>query len=319
MDIDFHRKMLADAARNEAFHAALAKVIRKGETRVLDLGTGTCLLAFFAARLGAREVIACERAEVIELAKQLARANGIDGIRFLHGDIRDYSGILKVDVIVSEVLGNFAHEENIVESLNHASRYLVPGGIVIPARVESWCAPLASPRLADELASFRRLGHGLDFALAERMARENTYVKRIEPGELLEVQPERWDDLILAAGGSQGRPNGRPLANKSRRAGAVRFAIPRAAAIHGFALWWEATLVDGISLSTSPFAPPTHWEQVFVPVLESIDCRGGDIVGLNIESDSSGGQGAWVRWQLAHEREGQTIGEQAMDSRRGYF
>ena len=37
MDIDFHRRMLADGRRNEALHSALARVIRPGETRVLDL------------------------------------------------------------------------------------------------------------------------------------------------------------------------------------------------------------------------------------------------------------------------------------------
>ena len=310
MDIDFHRRMLADAPRNDAFHQALARVIRRGETRVLDLGTGTGLLAFFAAQLGAREVVAFERAEVIELAKKLARANDVKGIRFLYGDIRDYTGSLTVDVIVAEVLGNFAHEENIVESLNHARRYLAPDGIVIPGRVESWCAPLTSPRLSDELASFRRLGNGLDFALAERMARENTYVKRINADELLDVPAGRWDELVLTPASA---------ANKSVRAGSVRFEIPRATAIHGFALWWEATLVDGIAISTSPLARPTHWDQVFLPVHDSLDCRAGDILMLSVESDSSGGHGAWVRWQVAHERAGQKLADQALDSRRGYF
>jgi protein arginine N-methyltransferase 1 len=308
MDIDFHRRMLADGPRNEALHSALARVIRPGETRVLDLGTGTGLLAFFAARLGAREVVAFERAEVIELARRIARANDIRGIRFLHGDIRDYTGSLTVDVIVAEILGNLAHEENIVESLNHARRYLAPGGVIIPARVESWCAPLSSSRLSDDLASFRRVGHGLDFALAEEMARENTYVKRIAADELVGVEPQRWDDLVFPS-----------APNKSVRQGSVRFEMPTATPVHGFALWWEATLVEDVHISTSPFAPPTHWEQIFVPVLEPLDCRAGDAVRLNIESDSGGGQGAWLRWQVTHQRDGKTLGEQALDTRRGYF
>jgi len=317
MDIDFHRRMLADVLRNEALHAALARVIRPGETRVLDLGTGTGVLAFFAARLGAREVIAFERADVIELAKRLARANDIKGIRFLHGDVRDYQGSLTVDVIVAEVLGNFAQEENIVESLNHARRYLAPGGVVIPARVESWCAPLASPRLSDELATFGRLGYGLDFALAEEMARDNTYVKRIAADELLEVAPQRWDDLVFSPAGGGRRTEPPPI--KSVRQGTVSFAIPKAAPVHGFALWWEAQLVEGVSISTSPFAPPTHWKQIFVPVLEPLDCRTGDVVKFMIESDSGGGHGAWFRWDVTHERDGATLGHQELDTRRGYF
>lgn len=318
MDIDFHRRMLADALRNEALHSALARLIRPGETRVLDLGTGTGVLAFFAARLGAREVVAFERAEVIELARRLARANDIRSIRFLHGDIRDYTGNFTVDLIVAEILGNFAQEENIVESLNHARRHLAPGGLIIPGRVESWCAPLASPRLSDELASFRRVGHGLDFAVAEEMARDNTYVKRIAPDELVQVAPQRWDDLVFPpAPGADRRAE--PAPNASVREGTVRFAIPQAGPVHGFALWWEATLAEGVMISTSPFGPPTHWEQIFLPILEPLDCRAGDSVRLTVESDSGGGHGAWIRWQVAQDRDGKTLGEQELDTRRGYF
>ena len=202
-----------------------------------------------------------------------------------------------------------------------------PGGIVIPARVESWCAQLSSSRLSDELASFRRVGHGLDFALAEEMARENTYVKRIAADELIAVEPQRWDDLAFppagadrrAGQGARSQAAPAPALNKSVRQGSAQFEMPRATPVHGFALWWEATLVEGVSISTSPFAPPTHWEQIFVPILEPLDCRAGDVVRLSIESDSGGGQGAWLRWQVAHQRDGKTLGEQALDTRRGYF
>ncbi|RZI38071.1 ribonucleotide-diphosphate reductase subunit beta, partial [Herbaspirillum sp. HC18] len=56
MRIEYHRTLLADRVRNAAFHAALSKVIRKGESTVADIGTGTGFLGFLAAKLGAARV-----------------------------------------------------------------------------------------------------------------------------------------------------------------------------------------------------------------------------------------------------------------------
>jgi precorrin-6B methylase 2 len=309
VDIEFHRKMLADHARNEALYAALARVVHRGRTRVLDLGTGTGLLALFASQLGAREVVAIERGEVIGLARKLARGNGIKGIRFVRGDAREYLDPLSVDVIVSETLGNFAYEENIIELLADAQRFLAPGGLVIPERIESWCAPITSARWHEELASFATVGHGLDFAEAERMARENMYVKHVVPGDLLGVPAQRWDEVSFPSGGTA----------KSLRTGTARFAVPREATIYGFALWWQATLVGEITISTSPSAPPTHWEQITLPLFTPLRCRAGDMVSLRITSDTRTGHGAWLRWKATQQRGGEIVTQQALDTRRGYF
>mgnify|MGYP006317027487 CR=1 FL=1 len=48
-----HRLMLDDEVRIDAFASALAKVIRPGDT-VVDVGTGTGVLAFLAKKAGAK-------------------------------------------------------------------------------------------------------------------------------------------------------------------------------------------------------------------------------------------------------------------------
>ena len=48
MRIEYHRTLLADRVRNAAFHAALKRVIVKGETTVADIGAGT---GYFSMRL----------------------------------------------------------------------------------------------------------------------------------------------------------------------------------------------------------------------------------------------------------------------------
>ena len=68
MRIEYHRTLIADRVRNQAFHDALARVIRRGETTVADIGAGTGLIGLMAAKLGAREVILYETAEVAGVA-----------------------------------------------------------------------------------------------------------------------------------------------------------------------------------------------------------------------------------------------------------
>ena len=54
-EIDWHRGMLADLDRVNAFRAALSEAVHPGDV-VLDIGTGTGLLALFAIQFGASRV-----------------------------------------------------------------------------------------------------------------------------------------------------------------------------------------------------------------------------------------------------------------------
>ena len=79
---DIHREMLGDAARTEAYRAALEDnpTLVRG-ARVLDVGCGTGILSMFAARGGAAAVVGLDGSERIAgFARQVRQGGGAEKI-----------------------------------------------------------------------------------------------------------------------------------------------------------------------------------------------------------------------------------------------
>jgi len=309
MLIEFHRKMLADRVRSAAFEAALRRVIRPGETTVADIGAGTGVLGFMAQRLGAREVHLIERGPVIELAARLADANAIPGLHFWQAHSADIPDPPRVDVVVAEILGNLALEENALETLADARRFLKPGGTLIPARIEQFVAPVVNARFWRELRSWDQAPLGLDFGIARAATFDNLYVRALQPADLLAGDSAaRWDVLAFSADAS------------GQRRGSARWLLQQPADIFGFALWWRCELVPGVELTTSPFAAQTHWEQVYAPVEHAIETAAGDQLEVALESETGGGEsGIGMRWQVTHRRGETVLSRQNQDIGRGFI
>jgi protein arginine N-methyltransferase 1 len=285
MSIEFHRRMLADRVRHEAFRAALKQAIRPGQSTVADIGAGTGVLAFFARELGASAVWLYDPGPALGLAEAVAARNGIDGLNFVPERSLDVADPPRVDVVVAEVLGNFAYEEDALETLRDAQRFLLPGGTLIPQSIVQWAAPVVTDRFERNLSSWREVGFGLDWSDAERLTRNNMYVYAIEPRDLSGLAPARWDALDFRA------------AIASRRSGLATWRPPAPETVYGFALWWECTLAPGVVLSTSPHAQRTHWDQIYLPVLEPLVLASGDELTLAIDTETGGDQsGIEVRW-----------------------
>ena len=71
-----HARMLHDDRRTGDYLAALAAAVRPGDV-VLDIGTGSGVLAVAAARAGARRVYAVEASDIAEVAERVFAANGV--------------------------------------------------------------------------------------------------------------------------------------------------------------------------------------------------------------------------------------------------
>ncbi len=160
--------MLSDRPRMDFYHAAIERHVRPGD-RVIDLGTGTGILAAFASHRGAACVYAIDHSDILKHARSLAEHNQIKNIKFIATHSRDFKMAERVDVILHEQMGDFLFDESMVTNvIDLRDRVLKPGGLIVPARFEFYCEPI---KVRDERAIpfiWALNVHGYDYSCLER-------------------------------------------------------------------------------------------------------------------------------------------------------
>lgn len=145
-----HISLLNDRERTQAFIKAIEETVRPTDV-VLDLGTGSGVLAIAAAKAGAKHVYAIEAGGTGKAARLMFEANNVaDRITLLQGWSTQLESPELADVLITETVGNDPLGERILEvTLDAVQRLLRPTARVIPAKLRI-CA-VAATILAEEL------------------------------------------------------------------------------------------------------------------------------------------------------------------------
>lgn len=279
-----HINMLDDRTRTQAFLEAISRTVASGDV-VVDLGTGTGVLAIAAARAGARQVYAIETTPIAEAAAAMFAASGYgERITLVRGWSTDVNLPERADVLVSETLGDDPWEEGLVHLIADARRrLLVPNARIVPSFVRWVGQPVAIPdshqrrlRFSTAAAEQWTDWYGIEFRSLVGGSLMRTPVTRVA-ARTVAVWPRPSDPVTLAA------LDLRHVSELPRFGEAP--AITRAdGVVDGIVLYWEADLASGVVLSTSPFAvnPVTSWLSHLVPAPSSRRVKPGDILNLYV-------------------------------------
>jgi len=203
--LHYHYHMLTDESRMAPFAEAIALVVRPG-MRVVDLGAGTGVLSFFAARAGAGVVWSVEaNPELAAAARQNLDRNGVgDRVRVVDADAAQYVPPEPVDVVICEMLHTGLLREKQIDVLRAFKRHylgahgpplprFVPEGFVQAVQLveQDWT-------YAGYAAEFAHFQHpSVEQTRTSELAEPAVYDSGLYEGDLPEVI--RWDGVTTAA------------------------------------------------------------------------------------------------------------------------
>jgi len=130
---------LLDEPRTRAFERAIAHSVKPGD-RVLDVGTGSGILAMFSARAGASHVTAIDiAADIAKFARNNVENNGYGNVIDVHECDGKQPPVLRgIDVITMELMDTWLVAEQQAHALNalHANGTIGNGTRLIPHRYQ---------------------------------------------------------------------------------------------------------------------------------------------------------------------------------------
>jgi len=272
--LEVHQTLLKDEVRVGAFRDALKETV-KPDYNVLDIGTGTGILAFLAADAGAKRVLGVDSANIIEVAKKAALRNHAANVEFVRADIRDVSGG-GFDLIICELLGMQVLDEGITYKVKKAKRLLKEGGRLMPSTIDIYAAPIECP---DAGLGFWRNLYGIDYSVVESVPHEVRNLD-LSRSRLLD-EPQKIASIDLMEG------SGYPV----RFTGT--FSAKSDGEFHGCVMYFAARLSENVTLSTDPRKPITHWKHIFLPNDRRRQVKKGDRISAEIKSHLNDTRWKW--------------------------
>ncbi|KAJ2750455.1 hypothetical protein GGI19_005099 [Coemansia pectinata] len=302
--LQHQQNMLQDYVRTSAYHSAITlngpALFR--DRIVMDVGAGSGILSFFAAQAGAKHVHAVEASGmankmkvILEAAKRKNAARNAylaDRITVVGSKIEDprlLASTPKVDVIISEPIGVLLVHERMLESFVYArDKFLRPGGAMLPSSGTIHLAPISDAALWSETITKARFWqqdsfYGVDlnpyFAPAFDEFFSAPVVGCFSPATLIGDSVQYEVDFHTVT-----------LAGLKEFVIPIDWQIKYTGLMHGVAGWFDLAFVPPASslhpgtksstvyMSTSPYSPATHWQQVRLLLKQPLAVNAGQVI-----------------------------------------
>ena len=275
----WHFAMLNDHERNDAFAVALDRRIRPG-SHVLDIGTGTGLLAMMAVQAGAARVTTCEANPVLaEIARQVIAANGMikeitvipkRSTELVIG--RDIDA--RADLVISEIADCGLVGEGLLPTMRHARQHLLAAdGQLLPESARLFGFLVDSPVVAG-LNRVSGAG-GFDVRLLNMVATQGHFPVRLStwPHQVVSKTVELIGFDLLTDSLQDGHRT-------------VTLPVTTDGVAHGLIAWFEMDLGAGVVLRNSPENLGSHWMQALVSFDRPVPVTAGSTLELELRWSS---------------------------------
>jgi len=288
-DLTDYGQMLADHVRMDPYAYALKTAVTPNSV-VLDIGTSIGIHALLACKFGARKVYAIEPNDAIDLARELAEANGFaDRIEFIQDISTNVTLPELADVIVSDLRGTLPLFGQHIPSIADArQRFLAPDGILIPQQDKLWVSVVEAPLNYNNLLKPWTEPYGFNMEPARQIVLnqwQHDDTDLIRAAHLL-TEPTNWATLDY-----------RTITNPDVEADVVQTAV-REGTAHGLLVWFDAELLDGIGFSNSPQSGKVAnvYGRGFFPFLNPVKLAEGDTINLSLQATLTDEGYCW-QWQ----------------------
>ncbi len=267
----WHLPMINDTERNDAYDAALRRAVRPGAL-VLEIGTGSGIVAMMAARAGAGAVVTCEVNPILaRVATETVARNGYaDRISVVPklstqltvgpgGDLPE-----KADVFVSELINIGMLAPRMLSVLQHARTHLVkPGGAVIPRASTVHAMLVETPELA-RINPVRTVD-GFDMSAFD-VFRSPGY-QQIDLAADAHM-PLSADFAALDFDFTRNMPE------EGERE--ITVEVTAEGTCHGIAFWFDLLMDEEVVYHSASRARTNHWKQAMTFLESPIRVRAGD-------------------------------------------
>nr|NVI69795.1 arginine methyltransferase 1 [Cucujiformia] len=157
---------------------------------VMDIGCGTGILSMFAAKAGAKQVIAIECSNIVDYAKKIIETNKLDHIiTIVKGKVEEVTlppGIEKVDIIISEWMGYCLFYESMLDTVLFArDKWLKPDGLLFPDRCSLFVTAIEDRQYKDEKINWWDDVYGFDMSSIRKIAISEPLVDVVDPKQVV--------------------------------------------------------------------------------------------------------------------------------------
>jgi type I protein arginine methyltransferase len=229
---------------------------------VLDIGAGTGVLSIFAAKAGAKHVYAVENAEIAFFATEIIKQNGLENkITVLKGKMEEIVlPVEHVDIIISEWMGYFLLYESMLDSVLWArDKYLVKGGKMLPDRAQIYIAAIEDEQYKFNKKQFWKNQYDIDMSAMTNVVLKETCI------DFLDAYGSKYDhDAIVS---DSCKIVDLDLVNMKRSdvnfSATYHLNVKKDSTFSAVIAWFDCqfeNLKKKVTLSTSPYAPYTHWK-----------------------------------------------------------